>query len=65
MPGDKIFGLWLFALLLTTQVIGEWHDGSGPWVIATKGEPWPLPKQREVNNVYYHLEPSSFNFQVI
>ncbi|XP_031781641.1 beta-hexosaminidase subunit beta-like [Nasonia vitripennis] len=64
MPGGGILVLGLLALLSTTQVTEAWHDGSGPWVIATQGEPWPLPNQREVNNVNYRLEPSSFNFQI-
>ena len=55
----------LLGLVLAANLVGaDWHDGSGPWVIATKGEPWPSPNSRLLHNDYYYLQPDSFSFQV-
>lgn len=42
----------------------EWHDGAGPWVIATRGEIWPKPMMRNLDDTYYRLEPKEFTFEV-
>ncbi|KAJ8682972.1 hypothetical protein QAD02_018764 [Eretmocerus hayati] len=42
----------------------DWHDDYGPWYIATKGEPWPMPNDRQMFNEYLHLD-HEFDLQVI
>ncbi|XP_058809429.1 beta-hexosaminidase subunit beta-like [Phymastichus coffea] len=58
--------LLLLPLLLAGTSRAEWHDDVGPWVTASKGEPWPLPRERQLDEQRYRLlQPSAFQFQVM
>ncbi|XP_014208071.1 beta-hexosaminidase subunit beta-like [Copidosoma floridanum] len=52
-------------LLAISRVNGEWHEDTGPWVIATRGEPWPLPSSRLLFTDYYSLDAATFKFKVV
>lgn len=67
MAGSKnsVLALVLVNIFAGIFVNGEWHDDAGPWVIATKGEPWPLPLTRELDNYYYQVDHATFRIQVI
>ncbi|KAJ8688504.1 hypothetical protein QAD02_024299 [Eretmocerus hayati] len=55
--------LGLLLLINLTRALWEWHDDAGPWVIATQGEPWPMPNQRHTLNQYLRLD-RDFDLQV-
>ena len=61
MKLNYYFILLFFYVKVNAQ---EWHDEPGPWVIATKGEVWPMPKERNFLQGFYRLEPNNFNFEV-
>jgi len=44
--------------------VSSLHSDAGPWVQATKGELWPLPKMRVIKEDFYLLRPSNFEFRV-
>ncbi|XP_071555936.1 beta-hexosaminidase subunit beta [Temnothorax nylanderi] len=44
--------------------VSSLHSDAGPWVQATRGELWPLPKTRIVKEDFYLLRPSNFDFRV-
>ncbi|TGZ50600.1 Beta-hexosaminidase subunit beta [Temnothorax longispinosus] len=59
--------VWI-ALALVAVVpwqVSSLHSDAGPWVQATRGELWPLPKTRIVKEDFYLLRPSNFDFRVI
>lgn len=44
--------------------VSSLHSDAGPWVPATRGELWPMPKTRTVKEDFYLLRPSNFDFRV-
>ncbi|KAG5323132.1 HEXB hexosaminidase, partial [Acromyrmex heyeri] len=60
--------MWSRVLMLLTAVawqVSSLHSNAGPWIQATKGELWPLPKMRVIKEDFYLLRPSNFEFRAI
>ncbi|XP_015190676.1 PREDICTED: beta-hexosaminidase subunit beta-like [Polistes dominula] len=51
----------LLATLPTPSI--QLHSFAGSWVLPTKGEIWPKPNQRVLQDEYFLLRPSAFEFR--
>jgi len=58
--------VWIVLVLVAavSLQVSSFHSDAGPWVQATRGEIWPIPKMRIVKEDFYLLRPSNFDFRV-
>lgn len=59
--------VYLLTLVLVGTLSQEYRGigtQPGPQVVATRGEPWPLPQQYNKNEDFFVLRPAIFRFVV-